>query len=360
MLSGFFENCRTAGFICLIAGVHANAQVLEDVSSVGAGDISRTATDTIAVLGRFAGKPSIDLYLFEEKLTPAQRLSFVIQGSTTLDDEPIRPIGQLMFFFREAADGCDGELISYTAVFERSETFDIPVLANAPINWAYSGTDFGKWGVRELSCRLAHGAPLKARIRHDHELNKSNERTFFNRKVLPINVEKLVFRWNVVAETTLIDRNIAFQNSETANATVDLSTDQIADFDAIYISEYQAFVIRFYDAKVDSAKRGDRASADDSSLIGYVYMTTQGSGKHLSVVDCTISIMQQGRDGARFAHDAPCKGGNNLLRLSGGYEVGTPIGLKMTGDTPADVRLKRPKLSWSFDIQTVLERVYER
>ena len=360
MLSGFDKSCRALAVICLFAIVDANAQVPEKVSTVSAGEIERTAEDALAVLGQFAGKPSIDLYLFAERLTPAQRLNFVIHGSITRDDEPIRPIGHLMFFFREGAKGCDEELISYTAVFQRSKAFAIPVLTNSPINWAYSGTSFRKYGVRELNCRLAHGAPLKARIQHSRELNGSNERTFFNKKVLPANVDRLDFRWNVDVETMLIDRNLAFQQSETANSTVNLSTDQIADSDAIYISQYQAFVVRFYGAKVDPANRGNRASADDLSLIGHVYMTTKGSGNSLSVVNCTISINQQIGDGARLAHDAPCNGGTNNLRLSGGYEVGTPVGLKMTGAAPADVRLKRPKLTWSFEIQSTLERVFQR
>lgn len=360
MLSGFVKSCRALALICLIAIVDANAQVPEKGSTVSAGDIVRTAEDTVAILGKFAGRPSIDLYLFAEQLTPAQRLRFAIHGSITHDNEPIRPIGHLMFFFREGARRCDEQLISYTAVFERSKAFAIPIQTNSPINWAYSGTSFSKYGVRELSCQLAHGAPLRARIQHSHELNGSNEHTFFNRKVLPTNVDRLVFRWNVVAETTLIDRNLAFQHSETANSTLNLSTGQIADTDAIYLSQYQAFVIRFYGAKVDPANRGHRASADDSSLLGHVYISTKGSGNGLSVVNCTISINQQSGDGARRVHDAPCNGATNMLRLSGGYEVGTPIGLKMTGAAPADVRLKRPKLTWNFEIQTALVRVFQR
>ena len=360
LLSGFVKSCQALALICLIAIVDANTHVPEKVSTVSAGDIARTAEDTVAILGEFAGKPSIDLYLFAKQLTPAQRLRFAIHGSITHDSEPIRPIGHLMFFFREGARRCDEELISYTAVFERSKDFAIPVLTNSPINWAYSGTSFRKYGVRELNCRLAHGAPFKAKIQHSHELNESNEHTFFNRKVLPGNVDRLVFRWNLVAETTLIDRNLAFQHSETANSTVNLSTEQIADSDAIYISQYQAFVIRFYGAKVDPANRGHRASADDASLIGHVFLTTKGSDNGLPVVNCTISINQQIGDGVRRAHDAPCNGGTNMVSLSGGYEVGTPIGLKMTGAAPADVRLKRPKLTWSFEIQTTLERVFQQ
>ena len=360
MLSGLANGCRALGLICLVAIVDAHAQVAEKVSTVSAGDIDRTARDTVAVLGRFFGKPSIDLYLFAQKLTPAQRLEFVTRGSTAHEDEPIRPLGQLMFFFREGARDCDSGLIGYTAVFERSKGFAIPLLTDSPINWAYSGEDFGKWGVRELNCRLTHGATLKVRIQHDHELNKSNERLFFNRRVLPGNVDRLVFRWDVDAETKLIDRHLAFQSTETANATVSLASDQIADFDAIYISQYQAFVIRLYSAEVGLASRGDRASADDSSHIGHVYISTKGSGDSLSVVNCTISIIQQGGDGARRAHDAPCNGGTGMLRLSAGYDVGAPIDLEMTGSAPADVRLQRPNLTWSFEIQTVLERIFSR
>ena len=359
-MSGFVKCCQALALIWLIAIVDVNAQVPENRSTLSAGEIERTAEDSVAILGKFAGKPSIDLYLFAKELTPAQRLRFVIHRSVAQDKEPVLPIGHLMFFFREGAKECDEELISYTAVFERSKDFEIPILTNSPINWAYSGTDFGRYGVRELSCRLAHGAPLKARIQNHHELNRSNERTFFNRKVLPADVDRLMFRWNVAAETTLINRNIAFQDSETANSTLNLSTDQIVDSDAIYLSQYQAFVIRFYGAKVDPANRGKRASADDSSLLGHVFITTKGSGNTLSVVNCTISINEQSRDGVRQAHDAPCNGGTNMLRLSGGYDVGTPVGLKMNGAAPAEVRLKRPKFTWSIETQSALERVFHR
>ena len=338
----------------------ANAQNSEMVSTVSVGDSIRTAKDSIAILGKFAGKPSIDLYLFAQQLTPTQRQQFSIYGTRGHDDDSVIPIGHVMLFFREGAKDCDGELISYTAVFQRSEAFSIPILTGSPINWAYSGTNFQKYGVRDIDCRLAHGAPLKARIKHSRELNKSNERRFFRKKVLPANIDTLDFRWDLEVKTTLIDRNIAFHNSETANSTLSLNTTQIVDTDAIYISQYKAFTIRIYGAKVDPRNRGSRASADDSSLIGFVYITTEDSGNGLTVTNCTISINEKIKDGMRHAYDAQCDGGTNKLRVSGRPEVGTPIHLKMRGAAPADVRLKRPKMAWDFEITSILERVYRQ
>ena len=360
LLTRLVNSNLALAFFWLITMVDANAQGRETVSTVSVGDSIRTAKDSIAILGKFAGKPSIDLYLFAQQLTPTQRQQFSIYGSRAHDDDPVSPIGHMMLFFREGAKDCDGELISYTAVFQRSEAFAIPILTGAPINWAYSGTNFKKYGVRDIDCRLAHGAPLKARIKHSRELNESNEQQFFRKKVLPANIDKLEFRWDLAVETTLIDRNIAFRNSETANSTLSLNTTQVADTDAIYISQYKAFTIRFYDAKVDPKNRGSRASADDSSLIGFVYMTTRDFGNGLTVTNCTISINEKIKDGMRYAYDARCDGGTNKLRLSGTPEVGTPIHLKMRGAAPADFRLKRPKMTWDFEIKSILVRVYRQ
>ncbi len=348
----------TAGALLWLS-VASCAVAQASASSLAVGNLSRPVKDTVAVLTEFFGKPTIEVYLFSKVLSAHERQAVAIGGSNVASTIGISPLGTLMFFFKEGARQCSGNLLSYTVVFRKSKSFPIRVITDSPINWAYASNDMSDYGLDSLECSLAHGARIEASVAHQHTLDKAFEAKFFQKPALPSGVDSLLFQWNATIDSTIVDKEAAFQETAIGRSLLRIDTADVVDSDAIFLRKYRALSFRIYRSRVSMKDRGERASADAASQLGYVYVTIGDRGGQPVVTYCSIAISEARADGGRHDHAAECNDPSHALRVSGRFEQGQSVKLEMKGLAAPSAALKRPRMEWDLALESVIDGVFD-
>ena len=336
--------------------------VMADASagSVAVGKESRSVIDAVAVLTDFFGKPTVEISLFDRELTALQRNTVAIGGVELENTLGFSAVGQFLFFFREGSTSCDGNSISYTAIFKKSETFDFQVQTDSFINWAFSSDQLRDYGVSHSQCSLTHGAALKLVVAYEFLLDKQTETQSFKEPLLQQNHEELLFRWDVDINTTLLDQNVVFQESRQGSAELRLSTGQVVDSEAIYIEKNSALAVRFLSDDIAKEQRGTRAGPSGKAYLGGAYLVFDLTGSEPTIKYCSMTISVHLSEGSRRDHSAECHLPDQTLSVSGKLQQGEIIQLILNGTAPVDAGLKRPPMEWHLDLATEIEGQFEK
>ena len=134
------------------------------------------------------------MYLFNRKIDPAAKAALVADGypgaMQIKSQLGVAPVLNLMFFFEPSVRSCNvPQLLSYTAVFQKSEDFPFDAAANSPINFSIGSSNHG---ISSLTCGFGTGAPVHIRVRRSWDAERSMFPT-----LLPPGRNSMLFTWDI-------------------------------------------------------------------------------------------------------------------------------------------------------------------